>query len=289
MAFPAAMATLTQLVAQAEALAALGARLRVDADGIELDPAIADALDGVVAELGIDPAALAPGEREMLASYARAFLHQAVDLIDHPEHPPGWAYEDERVVVALGRGSASLAGAFATVGALDAALSRPGAVLLDVGAGVAALSVAACRQWPGLRVVGLDPWPFALRHARETVRGFEDRIELREQRVEDIADADAFDMVFLATPFLSPAVIPAALARAYAALKPGGHVIYGLYDGPPDPLSQRLVELRTTRSGGAPATEAQACAALGAAGFTATHEAPRTWPAPARLVLGTKG
>jgi hypothetical protein len=84
-----------------------------------------------------------------------------VDLVDHPEHPPGWAYEDEGVVVALGRGSASVAGAFAAVPELAAALSRPGAVFLDVGAGVAALSVAVCRQWPGVRVVGLEPWPFA--------------------------------------------------------------------------------------------------------------------------------
>ena len=60
----------------------------------------------------------------MLASFARAFLHQAVDLVDHPEHPPGWAYEDEGVVVAL--------------------------------------SVALVRHWPGLRVVGLEPSPFAL-------------------------------------------------------------------------------------------------------------------------------
>jgi SAM-dependent methyltransferase len=193
------------------------------------------------------------------------------------------------VVVPLGRGSASVAGALASVPALNAALSAPGAVALDVGAGVAALSVALCRGWPGLRVVGLEPWPFALRHARETVRGFEDRIELREQRVEDMTDTEAFDVAWLATPFISPSVIPLALERAHAALKPGGHVIYGLYAGPPDPLSQRLVELRTTRSGGAVLSEAEACALLAAAGFADRHEAPRTWAAPVRLVLGTKG
>ncbi|WP_053227176.1 SAM-dependent methyltransferase [Solirubrobacter soli] len=285
MAFPEAMATLTRLVAQTEALAALGARLR---DDVELDPAIAAALDGVVEELGIDPAALTPAERTMIGSFARAFLRQAVDLVDHPERPPGWANEDAGVVVPLGRGSASVAGAFACVPELDAALSRPDAVFLDVGAGVAALSVAVCRQWPGVRVVGLEPWPFALQHARETVRGFEDRVELRELRVEEMTDEAAFDVVWLATPFISPAAIPAALERTAAALKSGGIAIYGLFDGPPDPLSQRLIALRTTRYGGALVSEAEACALLDAAGFAETREVPRTWPAPVRLVLGTK-
>ena len=34
---------------------------------------------------------------------------------------------------------------------------------------------------------------------------------------------------------------------------------------------------------------ADACALLDAAGFIDSGEAPRTWPAPVRLVLGTKG
>ena len=34
---------------------------------------------------------------------------------------------------------------------------------------------------------------------------------------------------------------------------------------------------------------AAACALLDAAGFADTHEAERTWAAPVRLVLGTKG
>ncbi|HEY6891118.1 MAG TPA: class I SAM-dependent methyltransferase, partial [Solirubrobacter sp.] len=267
MAYAAAMQTMARLTASAEALAALGARMRADTEGIELDPAIEAALDGVLAELGIELSALEPAERSTVALFARAFLRQAVDLIDHPEREPGWAYEDPVVLLSLGRGSAAIADAVAEVGALDEVLSRPGAILLDVGAGVAALSVSLCKRWPGLRVVALEPWPPAFALARQTIEGVDGRIELRAQRVEELTDTAAYDAVWLPTPFLAPEVLPVALRRAFDALKPGGHVIYGLYGAPPDPLSQRLVALRTTRSGGAVATEAEACAALTAAGF----------------------
>ncbi|MDA0163101.1 class I SAM-dependent methyltransferase [Solirubrobacter ginsenosidimutans] len=289
MAYAAAMQMMARLTASAEALAALGARMRADAEGIPLDPAIESALDGVLVELGIELAALQPAERSTVALFARAFLRQAVDLIDHPECSPGWAYEDDVVLLSLGRGSAAIADAMAEVSVLDDALSRPGAILLDVGAGVAALSVSLCARWPGLRVVGLEPWPPALAHARRTIAGYEDRIELREQRVEELTDARSYDVVWLSTPFIAPEILPVALLRVFDALKPGGHVIFGMYAGPPDPLSQRLVDLRTTRSGGAVATEAEATAALTAAGFESAREVERVWAAPVRLVVGTRG
>jgi len=287
MAFPAAMRTMAGLVASAEALAALGARLRADAEGMTLDPEIEAVLDGVLAELGISIASLEPSERATVALFARAFLHQATHLIDHPEHPPGWAYEDEVVLLSQGRGSAVVAAAFAETEVLNEALSRPGAALLDVGAGVGSLSVAFCEHWPGLRVVGLEPWEFALAHARGTVAGFEDRIELREGRVEELDDVEAFDAAWLPTPFLSPAIVPAALERVFAALKPGGLVVFALYAAPPDALSQQLVGLRTLRSGGRLWPDPQATVA--AAGFTGVRELERTWAAPIRLVVGTRG
>jgi SAM-dependent methyltransferase len=289
MAFSAGMQTMARLTASAEALAALGARLRADAEGIALDPAIEAALDGVLEELGIEIAALAPAERATIALFARAFLRQAVDLIDHPQREPGWAYEDDVVLLSLGRGSAAIADAMGEVAVLDETLSRPGAILLDVGAGVAALSVSLCKRWPGLRVVGLEPWPPALAHARNTIAGLEHRIELREQRVEELMDTRAYDAAWLATPFIAPEILPIALRRVFTALKPGGQVVFGLYGGPPDPLSQRLVALRTTRSGGASATEAEATSALAAAGFSDAREVEPTWSAPVRLVVATRG
>ena len=48
------MATMARLAASAEALAALAARLRADVEDIALHPEIEAALDGIVAELGVD-------------------------------------------------------------------------------------------------------------------------------------------------------------------------------------------------------------------------------------------
>jgi len=56
------MATMTRLVASAEALAALAARLRADVEGIALDPEIESALDEILAELGVDMTALSEAD-----------------------------------------------------------------------------------------------------------------------------------------------------------------------------------------------------------------------------------
>ncbi len=289
MAFQAAMQTMARLTASAEALAALGARLRADADGIALDPAIEQALDGVVDELGVELEALAPEERAAVALFARAFIRQAADLLEHPERRPGWVFEDPVILLSLGRGSATIAAAVGSVDVLEAALATDGAALLDVGAGVAALSAAFAARWPGLRVVALEPWPFAREHARETIAGLEDRIELRDQRIEELRDSEAYDVVWLPAPFLDPAIVPTALERTRQALKPGGYVIFGQYAAPPEPLAQRLVALRTIRSGGRVLSAGEATAVLSAAGFNDVRELERTWAAPVRLVIGTRG
>jgi 2-polyprenyl-3-methyl-5-hydroxy-6-metoxy-1,4-benzoquinol methylase len=171
------MAEVGRLVASAEALAALGARLRADAEGIGLDPAVAIALDRAVSELNLD--------LMIAAMYARAFLRQALDLLEDPGRAPGWSYEDPVILLSLGHASASIAAIIArlapTLDGLDAALERDGAVFCDVGAGVGALSIALCRTWPRLRVVGLEPWPPSLRIAEQEVSaaGLSDRIDVR--------------------------------------------------------------------------------------------------------------
>ncbi len=290
MSFENAMTTLARLTASAEALAALGARLRADTEGLALDPAIAAAVDRVVAEVGVDPGTLTPTESGTIALFARAFMRQAADLIDHPERPPGWGYEDPVVLLSLGRGSASIVSAFATVPELVELLEREGAELLDVGAGVAALSVAFCRAFEGLNVVGLEPWGPALRLGQREISeaGLSARVELRAQRVEELADVDAYDVAWLAGPFLPPAIVPAALQHTFTALKPGGRIVFGLYAGPPDPLAQRLVELRTIRSGGHHATSEELVDALNTAGFADARELERSWASPVRLIVAAK-
>lgn len=110
-------------------------------------------------------------------------------------------------------------------------------------------------------------------------------VELRDQRVEDLADEDVYDVVWIPGPFLPSAIVPTALERVRAALKPGGYVVFGLYDSPPDPLAHRLVALPTIRGGGDPTTDASA---LTAAGFRDARELERTWATPLRFILGVR-
>ncbi len=130
---------------------------------------------------------------------ARALLLQAADLLADPGRPPGWGFDDPAVLLSTGRLSANIAGVIAQIApALDGlqdALQRTGARFLDVGAGVAALSIALCETWPGLHVVGLEPWApaFALAEAQVASSDVADRVELRPVCVEDFDDGAVFD------------------------------------------------------------------------------------------------
>ena len=288
------MAAVGRLVASAEALAALGARLRADQEGIVLDPVVEAALDRAVAQLGLDLDGVDDQERMVAAMYARAFLRQALDLLEDPGQATGWIYEDPVILLSLGRASASIATIIATIAptldGLDSALARDGAVFCDVGAGVGALSIALCRAWPGLRVVGLEPWHPSLRIAEREVSaaGLNDRIELRPIAVEDLTDRDAFDAVWLAGPFLPEPVIPIAIERAHAALRPGGWLLFGAYAAPPGQLAAELTALRVVRSGGTPLVPELAVARLEHAGCLDVHLVERSWQAPVELVVGRR-
>jgi len=198
------------------------------------------------------------------------------------------------ILLSLGRASAAIAAIIAmiapTLDGLDAALERDGAVFCDVGAGVGALSIALCRTWPGLRVVGLEPWQPSLRIAEQevSIAGLGDRIDLRPIAVEDLPERDIFDAVWLAGPFLPEAVIPVAIERARAALRPGGWLLFGAYAAPPGLLAQQLTALRVIRSGGTPLVPAVAVERLERAGYVEVRAVERSWQAPVEFVVGRR-
>jgi hypothetical protein len=294
MSFDEAMATLMRLNAAAEALAALGACLRADVEGIELNPEVAAALEPVVHELGIDLGELSPDERGTLLRSVRGFHRQATDLLADPGRAPGWAFDDTDVLQAVGQSSIAIAGLIARaapqLAGLEQALAREGALICDVGAGVAALSIALCQTFPQVRVIGLEPWEPALRIAGQQVAqaGLSDRVELRQIPVEQLANGDAFDAIWLPGPFLPEAILPAAFTRSLAALKPGGWLLFGLYPPPPDRLGQRLTALRTVRSGGSPRPPDELAELVNQAGFTDVQTVERTWEAPLLLLAGRR-
>ena len=285
-----AMGTVMRLGIAAEALAALSARLRADVEEIELDGDVAAGLDEVVARLGVDVEAMTAEERRRIAMSAQALLLQAADLLGDPGRPPGWAFDDPAVLLSTGWLSAGIARDIAELApaldGLEDALQRDGAVFLDVGAGVAALSIALCETWPGLRVVGLEPWPPALALAEAQVTSSEagERIELRATRIEELEDDAAFDAAWLAGPFVPPPVLPAALTHVRAALKPGAWLLLGRFGAPPDPLAAAVVRLRVLRSGGSVADGEVLGAAMREAGLEDVREVQLRWQAPTFVV-----
>ena len=272
------LGTVMRLGIAAEALSGLIARLRADVEGIELDPGVAAGLDAVVKRLGLDVAALSAEERGRVAMSARALLAQAADLAADPGRAPGWALEDPIVLMSTGRLSANIANVIAQIApsldGLQETLEREGATFLDVGAGVAALSIALCETWPGLRVVGLEPWPaaMALAEAQVAASDVADRVELRAVRVEDLAAGEAFDVAWLAGPFVPAAVVPTALESIHAALEPGGWLLFGRFAGPPDPLADAVTHLRVVRSGGTVAGGEEIGTLMQAAGLVDVRE-----------------
>lgn len=259
-----------------EAAAALGACLRLRRDGMLVEPELAARLDGVLDALAVREAvdALDPQQTVALLGIVEGFLAQAVDFVTEPPRS-GWDHEQASILLAQGHSSVLVAGALQrfVLPSLGDDLARrleaPGAAFLDVGAGVAALSIAICRMWPALRVVGVDPWPPALELARQAVAaaGLGERVELRDGTIEALGDVDRFDLAWVPTFFIGRPALQPGIERVYGSMHAGGWAILGLYARPGDPLADALAELRTVRQGGALITPEEAAELLERAGF----------------------
>ncbi len=102
----------------------------------------------------------------------------------------------------------------------------------------------------------------------------------------DLAEEEAYSLVWLAGPFIPKHIIPNAVARISKALKPGGVMVFGLFGAPPSEMGKALTELRIVRSGGHPWTFDEAEALVSAEGFQdVRHFATGT---PVNMVVGTK-
>ena len=115
-----------------------------------------------------------------------------------------------------------------------------------------------------------------------------DRVELRSVCIEDLHDRAAFDVAWLAGPFVPSAIIPAALERVHDALTPGGWLLFGRFAGPEEPLADTVTRLRVLRSGGSVADAEQLSALMREAGLADVHEVQRTWQAPVGFVVGRR-
>ncbi|MGH3856176.1 MAG: SAM-dependent methyltransferase [Pseudonocardiaceae bacterium] len=288
--------TALRLNTSLEALAALGARLRLLADDEPGHPAVTPLLDGAIEAMGLGQAlqTLSPEQARAVADGIRSFFLQAADLQECPQRAPGWVFDDPAVLQSQGQASsmqpALIASCAPQLDGLAQALAGPDACFLDIGSGVAAQAIAACRQWPAVRVVGVDPFAAAVALARSNIAaaGLDSRIELREQGIEDLTEEMCFDLAWMPVPFMPGPVLPVAVKRTLHALRPGGWAILGLYAGPDDPLSGLLTDLRTVRSGGQALSPEQTAALLTEGGFAEVSVLPRPSKAPMQFVAGRR-
>ena len=153
---------------------------------------------GFVAEPELAEMAAGP-QAELLRADTRTGLLQMAALFDAAtlgSIDTGWTHTDERILQAQGTMSAAAVDVLERhalpymPGMLDRLDSGEGA-FLDVGAGVAAVSIAFCRLHPLLRAVALEPFEPARRLAERNVAdaGLADRLEVHDGRVEALAGA----------------------------------------------------------------------------------------------------
>ncbi|MDX6378209.1 MAG: hypothetical protein QOE98_2512, partial [Gaiellaceae bacterium] len=243
--------------------------------------------------LGEEPGVTRP-QGIPVVGMTRALLAQSAELVADPARAAGWTPEDDTLLQGMGRMSMPIAGVIA--GASDGldrladALRSPGAAILDVGTGCGWLAIALAQAFPAAHVVGIDIYERALGLARQNVAsaGLADRVELRNEDATQLAPGDTYDAIWLPMPFLPRPIVPAVIDAAVGALRPGGWLLPGTFAGPPDPLSQLLVDLRTVRAGGHPWNGADLVDEIVRHGLEEAQEIPRTWTAPVRLYAGRR-
>ncbi len=196
----------------------------------------------------------------------------------------GWSHTSEQILETQGVMSAGAVEplarfVFPNLAGLPERLAAPGAAFLDVGAGVGEIGLDLCRRYEHLRVVGLEPSAVPRRLALSKIEsaGLADRIEMRDQRAEELADDEAFDLAWMALPFLPPPVAEAAIRAVRRALRPGGWLLIATLGSPArGDLGDALAAFRSVLWGGGPLAPRAVEGLLIAAGFTDVVTMPRT-------------
>jgi len=287
----------SRLQVSAGTLAVLGAAMDARVSGKPFDAAMQPRVDAILDALGAKAlvSELSPPELSAALAEIRMTLNQGGKLLYPPARTRGWSHMDAEMLQAAGDTSAGFAMTCKqmVVPKLAGLAERleAGGVFLDVGTGVGAFAMAMARNWPALRVVGVDPWAPSIAIGRENVKkaGLADRIELREQGGEAVPERNAFDLAWIPSLFIPESAIGGIVKATLGALKPGGWVLFATANPPADPVAAAYIELRTMIWGGAPFKPADVEPMLAAAGFVDVQTLPAPPGAPAAMVAARKG
>jgi SAM-dependent methyltransferase len=108
--------------------------------------------------------------------------------------------------------------------------ARDPRLLLDVAGGHGGFAMAMCRRFPSLQATVLD-LPASARVGRRIVEdeGFAQRVAFREGDAlrESLGEEQDVLSMFNLLHHLRPEAVAELLARAHAALRPGGHLVIG--------------------------------------------------------------
>lgn len=265
-------------------------------DGSTIDPVRRSAAERVLVETGLlvtteNGVGASPGLQEVIgrggavAADAASDIRQSAALL---AGAAGWVERDAAALLVQGPASAQLAEPFKTfvvpmLDGLDALLSGPSPLMLDVGVGVGGLAAAFCTTFPGLRIVGLDVLAGALELARRQLdeAGLGDRVDLRLQDVAELADEPRYCLAWLPAPFLPHAALEVGVPRVAAALVPGGWLVLGHGKLSRAGLAEAVARLQAVAFGGSALDDSEAQDLLRRAGLerVATLATPADAPA----------
>lgn len=286
-----------RLIISTEGLSALGVAIETQIGGTTLTPRLEAQVKEVTRILGVGVELEGTSKEALgalLAEIRVAFLN-GTKRLHSSTIQPGWTHTEEAILRSAGQNSAGIVPMLKRMlipklEGLAERLDAANASFLDIGVGVADISIAMARLWPTLRVVGIDPWESSLTMARENVAraGLGDRIELRRQTAEDLPDDDAFDLVWFPALFIHADKIATALQHVQRSLRPGGWVISGAINKKGESLEDALADLRTIYLRGEPLSPSELEALLKESGFDPVQVIPSPPWSASVLIVGRR-
>lgn len=255
------------LSASSNALTAIALAMETKLNQSSLTVAQQAALDEVLAALDLDKAIAEASSEELwpVLGGIKAELFTAVELLTRSSTAGRWNFSDPKLLQAAGDVSTGFPALLKSriaplLDGLASSLQSEGAAFLEVGVGVAAMSIAMLRAWSSLKIVGTEVWLPSLALARENVEkaGLGSRIQLRHETGDAISEIDFFDLAWIPSLFVSESDLGNLLPKVARALKPGAWLLFPMLVESEDPMASRLARLRTAIWGGAILTPAEA-------------------------------